>query len=107
MLTRSLLLTAPERLEWTTSELPLEGQFYHLPKVAFDPLPIQPGAPTVWVGGSSQDARRRAGPVGAAWHSVDVTVDEFTDQSKIVLEMARQDKRSAPSLAPHLPIRFR
>ena len=91
---------------WTTPEKPFDGRFYHLPAVAFGPLPFMSGGPRIWVGGSSEAARRRAGRIGA-WHPVGIMIDEFVDQSQLVFQTARQTGRSVPELAPRLPIHFR
>lgn len=92
---------------WSNPDHPFEGDFYNLPAVAFAPLPVQAGGPPIWVGGSSDAARRRAGRVGAAWHPVGLMIDQFVEQSHLVLQSAQDHGRPAPQLAPRLPIRFR
>lgn len=89
---------------WTRPEEPFQGRFYNLPPVAFGPLPVQPGGPSIWVGGSSLAARRRAGRVGAAWHPVGSSAEDIAEQSVLVRQAAEAAGRPAPEIAPRLPM---
>ncbi len=91
---------------WTDPAQPFAGRFYDLPEVAFGPLPLTAGGPPVWVGGSSEAARRRAGRSGAAWHPVNVPADEIATQFAVVQQAAEDAGRAAPVIAPRLSMQF-
>ena len=91
---------------WTSPETPFRGRFYDLPAAAFGPLPVQPGGPPIWVGGSSEAARRRSGRVGAAWHPVGISAEDVRAQAELVVRSAAGAGRQPPEIAPRLPIRF-
>ncbi len=56
------------------------GQYYQIPKVGFEPKPVQKPLP-IWVGGSTDRAFQRAGKYGSGFHAafqpLSVVVDEF------------------------------
>lgn len=89
---------------WTTPETPFRGTFYDLPVVSFGPGPLQPGGPAIWVGGSSESARNRAGRVGAAWHPVGTPAEEIPALAAVVRAAADAAGRPMPEIAPRLPI---
>jgi probable F420-dependent oxidoreductase len=91
---------------WTTPDTPYRSQYYDLPAVAFGPRPVQTGGPTIWVGGASEGARRRAGRIGAAWHPVGISASDLAEQSRLVYQSATQAGRPSPEIAPRLPIQF-
>ncbi|HUG16832.1 MAG TPA: TIGR03619 family F420-dependent LLM class oxidoreductase [Thermomicrobiales bacterium] len=87
---------------WTTPDQAFEGRFYNLPPVAFAPAPVQRHGPEIWVGGSSEAARRRAGRVGAAWHPVGTPATELAELAQAVREAALEADRDMPEIAPRL-----
>jgi probable F420-dependent oxidoreductase len=89
---------------WTNPQQPFKGKYYDLPPTAFGPLPVQEGGPRIWVGGSSEGARARAGRVGEAWHPVGLTAAEISSMPETLVVSARGASRSAPKIAPRLPI---
>jgi probable F420-dependent oxidoreductase len=89
---------------WTTPDQPFEGRFYNLPPVAFAPPPLQPGGPPIWVGGSSEAARRRAGRAGAAWHPVGTSASDLSEMALVVRDAAGAAGRTMPAIAPRLPM---
>ncbi|HUZ00781.1 MAG TPA: TIGR03619 family F420-dependent LLM class oxidoreductase [Thermomicrobiaceae bacterium] len=91
---------------WTQPDRPFEGRFYQLPPVAFGPLPTRPGGPPIWVGGSSEAARRRAGRYGAAWHPVGITAEQLVEQAPLVRQAAERAGRAMPEVTPRLPMRI-
>ncbi|MFN8591954.1 MAG: TIGR03619 family F420-dependent LLM class oxidoreductase [Thermomicrobiales bacterium] len=91
---------------WRTPGTPFQGEFYDLPAVDFGPPPVQPDGPPIWVGGSSEGARRRAGRYGAAWHPVGDTAATLASQAALVRESATAAGRPVPEIAPRLPIQF-
>jgi probable F420-dependent oxidoreductase len=91
---------------WTTPETPFQGRFYDIPTAAFGPGPIQPGGPSIWVGGSSEGARRRAGIFGSSWHPVGISSSDLAEQARLVQRAANEAGREAPDLAPRLPLQF-
>ncbi len=91
---------------WTDPSRPFSGRFYDLPEVAFGPLPLTIGGPPVWVGGSSDAARRRAGRFGSAWHPVNVPAAEIGEQFAAVRQAAEGAGRATPIIAPRLSMQF-
>lgn len=91
---------------WTHPDQAFEGRFYHLPPVAFGPLPARVGGPPIWVGGSSPAALRRAGHYGAAWHPVGITPEGLEEGARVVRAAAEEVGRPLPALAPRLPMRL-
>jgi probable F420-dependent oxidoreductase len=91
---------------WSAPRTPFHGTFYDLPPVAFGPGPVRPDGPPIWVGGSSDAARRRAGQSGDGWHPVGIGVDELAAQATLVEATAAAAGRAAPLIAPRLPIEF-
>lgn len=91
---------------WTTPDTPFRGRFYDMPAAAFGPGPVRPGGPPIWVGGSSDGARRRAGTFGSAWHPVGISPSDLAEQATLVRQVANKAGREAPELAPRLPLQF-
>jgi probable F420-dependent oxidoreductase len=91
---------------WTTPETPFQGTYYDVPVAAFGPGPFQPAGPPIWVGGSSEGARRRAGTFGSAWHPVGISASDLATQATLVQQAAHAVRREAPILAPRLPVQF-
>ena len=56
------------RLLFNEEEPDYDGRFYQLPKVRFEPKPIQNPVP-IWVGGNSPGAFRRAARYGQGFHA--------------------------------------
>ncbi|MFQ5692556.1 MAG: LLM class flavin-dependent oxidoreductase [Nitrospinota bacterium] len=54
---------------WTEERVTHRGRFYSFENVNLDPRPLQPGGPSVWVGGRSDAALRRAAFYGRGWMS--------------------------------------
>ena len=88
---------ADEQLElfqtlFNDSEPEYEGEFYQLPKVGFEPKPVQNPLP-IWVGGASEAAFRRAATYGTGFHAafqpLDVVVEEFARVCAIAEELGR------------------
>ncbi len=69
-------------LLWTEAEPEFHGRFYELPKVGFEPKPIQSPLP-VWIGGASPAAFRRVARFGHAFHAafqpLEVVAREWAD----------------------------
>ena len=69
---------------FTDAHPEFDGEYYQIPRVGFEPKPIQSPFP-VWIGGASEAAFRRAAKFGTGFHAafqpLDVVIDEF-DQVK-------------------------
>jgi probable F420-dependent oxidoreductase len=89
---------------WNSPDEPFNGRFIKLPRAAFAPGPIQRPGPPIWVGGSSEGARRRAGLFGDVWHPVGITAQDMADLGTLVRETAASVGRAAPLFAPRLPV---
>lgn len=97
---------ANEQLEvfqtlFTDSEPEYQGEFYDIPKVGFEPKPVQDPVP-VWVGGASDAAFRRAARYGTGFHAafqpVDTVVDEFAKVCGYAEELGRDPQALTLSL---------
>lgn len=89
---------------WSNPDEPFKSEYFDLPSSAFDPLPVQKGGPRIWVGGSSKRARERAGRVGEAWHPVGIPAGDIPTMLEPVRAAASNGNRTAPLVAPRLPI---
>ena len=55
---------------WTAPEPRFQGQYVSFDKISFEPKPVQPGGPPIWVGGESGPALRRTARLGDAWYPI-------------------------------------
>jgi probable F420-dependent oxidoreductase len=55
---------------WTQREPQVDGEFYRVADVGFEPKPIQKPHPPIWVGGISPAALRRVIALGDGWHAM-------------------------------------
>jgi probable F420-dependent oxidoreductase len=55
---------------WTQGEPRVDGEFYRVADVGFEPKPIQKPHPPIWVGGISPAALRRVVALGDGWHAM-------------------------------------
>ena len=53
---------------WRTGEPRFEGKYYRVPPSIFLPRPLQDPGPSIWIGGNSKRAMRRAAELGDGWH---------------------------------------
>jgi probable F420-dependent oxidoreductase len=65
------------RALWSDPDPRFDGKYVHFGDVSFQPRPVQPGGPPIWLGGSSRAALRRAATLCDGWHAVGITVEEF------------------------------
>lgn len=64
------------RTLWRDQHPEFHGQHFHLPPVTFQPKPVQPDGPPLYVAGMSKPAFRRAARHGDGWYGHDLTVAE-------------------------------
>ena len=55
---------------WTAPEPRFAGEFVRFQDISFQPKPVQPGGPPVWVGGESGPALRRTARLGDGWYPI-------------------------------------
>lgn len=53
---------------WRAGESRFEGKYYRVPPSIFLPKPLQENGPSIWIGGNSRRALRRAAELGDGWH---------------------------------------
>ena len=55
---------------WTAVDPRFQGEHVSFDKISFEPKPVQPGGPPIWVGGESGPALRRTARLGDAWYPI-------------------------------------
>ena len=55
---------------WTQENPSFDGKYVQFKDIFFEPKPIQPGGPKVWVGGESGRALRRLAALGDVWYPI-------------------------------------
>ena len=55
---------------WTAPDPRFQGEHVSFDKISFEPKPVQPGGPPIWVGGESGPALRRSARMGDAWYPI-------------------------------------
>ena len=55
---------------WTAADPRFQGEHVNFDKISFEPKPVQPGGPPIWVGGESGPALRRTARLGDAWYPI-------------------------------------
>jgi probable F420-dependent oxidoreductase len=55
---------------WTVADPRFQGEYVNFDKISFEPKPVQPGGPPIWVGGESGPALRRTARLGDAWYPI-------------------------------------
>ncbi len=82
-----------------------QGEYYQLPKVGFEPKPVQDPLP-LWIGGASPKAFQRAARFGTGFHAafqpLDVVVEEFGEVCRYAEELGRDPKSLTLSLRVYL-----
>ena len=90
---------------FTQAEPEFDGAYYQLPKVGFEPKPIQSPFP-VWIGGASDAAFRRAAKFGTGFHAafqpLDVVVEEFNKVCSYAEKLGRSSNELTLSLRVYL-----
>lgn len=75
-----------------------QGRFAHIPGLALDPGPVQPGGPPRWLGGRSQAAMKRAGRFADVWMPYMYTPDQLAASLIEVRTAAEQCGRDPESV---------
>src|SRR6516162_5740202 len=57
---------------WTKDKPRFDGRFVKFADILFAPKPVQKPCPTLWIGGESGPAMRRAARLGDAWYPIGV-----------------------------------
>jgi probable F420-dependent oxidoreductase len=81
------------RALWGPSPVSFEGRFTRFADVVFEPKPLQPGGPPIWIGGRSDAALRRAAQLGDGWVSYLVTPERFRASLGKIEAFAREAGR--------------
>jgi len=81
------------RALWGPSPVSFEGRFTRFADVVFEPKPLQPGGPPIWIGGRSDAALRRAARLGDGWVSYLVTPERFRASLGKIEAFAREAGR--------------
>jgi probable F420-dependent oxidoreductase len=76
------------RTLWSAPDPRFAGQFVRFEDVSFQPRPVQPGGPPIWLGGGSRAALRRAATLCDGWHAVGTTVEDFAAGMRTIRTLA-------------------
>ena len=99
---------ADEQLElfqtlFTDTQPEFHGEFYDVPKVGFEPKPVQQPLP-IWVGGSTEKAFARAARYGSGFHAAFQPLPVVTDSFRRVQAYADERGRDPGELTLSLRI---
>jgi probable F420-dependent oxidoreductase len=89
---------------WTEREPRVEGEFYRVADVGFEPKPLQKPHPPIWVGGNTPAALRRVVALGDGWHAMSKTPAELRDALTELRRLADEAGRAWQSI--ELTMRF-
>jgi probable F420-dependent oxidoreductase len=76
------------RALWASPRPRFHGRFFHIEDAVFEPLPLQPGGPPIWIGGNTEAAVRRAARLGDAWHPVGLDPETLRERIARLREWA-------------------
>ncbi len=76
------------RTLWASPRPRFHGRFFHIEDAVFEPLPVQPGGPPIWIGGNTEAAVRRAARLGDAWHPVGLDPETLRERIARLREWA-------------------
>jgi probable F420-dependent oxidoreductase len=87
---------------WTQENPSFQGKYVQFKDIFFEPKPLQPGGPKVWVGGESGRALRRLATLGDVWYPIAggnpkapldtlATYDEALGKLRAAVERANRD----------------
>lgn len=79
---------------WTKPEITYEGEMYRLHGLPMEPKPVQQPGPSLWLGGRSDKALRRAARYGSGWMGPGAsTMEMFRDQVQRLTQLRADDGR--------------
>lgn len=85
---------------WTTEPVSFEGKYYRIPESYFLPKPVQRPRPTIWIGGNSKRAIRRAAEFGDSWHPTSrLGPAVLAEEMKLLRELARRSGRDPETVS--------
>lgn len=76
------------RALWNNPRPRFHGRFFHIEDAVFEPLPVQPGGPPIWIGGNTEAAVRRAARLGDGWHPVGLDPETLRERIARLREWA-------------------
>ncbi len=75
-----------------------QGRYHRFSDATFKPKPRREDGPTIWFGGNSEVAVRRAAKLADGWHPVGLTVEAYTAAVREIKSMLSLGKRFTFSL---------
>lgn len=91
---------------WRGDEGPFHGRFHQFDEIRFGPLPAQGEDLTVWVGGRSPQALRRAGRLAQGYHSSASGPAQYEPRVPVVRAAAAEAGRREPTLSARVRVSF-
>lgn len=88
---------------FNATEPAFEGEFYQIPRVGFEPKPLQNPLP-IWIGGASEAAFKRAARYGTGFHAAFQPVDTIVEEWASVKRYAEAAGRDPEALTLSLRV---
>jgi alkanesulfonate monooxygenase SsuD/methylene tetrahydromethanopterin reductase-like flavin-dependent oxidoreductase (luciferase family) len=83
---------------WTNPDPSYHSSRWHFSDLKFSPKPVQKPHIPLWVGGSSEGAKKRAATMGDGWHPSGMSPEEFSAGREEVRKLAIAAGRDPDSL---------
>ncbi|HEY7600317.1 MAG TPA: TIGR03619 family F420-dependent LLM class oxidoreductase [Candidatus Limnocylindrales bacterium] len=94
------------RTLWSGNTAGFHGRFHDFDEIRFGPLPAQRDQLPIWVGGRSEQALRRAGRLGDAYHSSASSPAQMAVRVPVITAAAEEAGRPAPLLSARARVIF-
>ena len=82
----------------TEERLSFQGKHYQFSNVSFYPRPVQRPHPSVWIGGYSMPAMRRAARLGDGWHPSNIHPDTLAEKLPVFRRLCEQAGRDPENI---------
>jgi alkanesulfonate monooxygenase SsuD/methylene tetrahydromethanopterin reductase-like flavin-dependent oxidoreductase (luciferase family) len=81
---------------WTSPAPSFAGKYTQFSELHFEPKPVQKPHPPIWVGGHARASLRRAAEIGAAWHPINLPVEELRAGRTELQQLCEARGRTVP-----------
>lgn len=91
---------------WRGDEGPFHGRFHEFDEIRFGPLPPQGEHLPIWFGGRNENALRRAGRLGEAYHSSATGPESYAPRVPLIRAAAAEAGRPEPTFSARVRVDF-